>query len=431
MVHEQAARAGLIVQNLLTFARKETPEATGVDLNTVVERTALLVAYDLRLRAIELDQKLSTEEISVKGNRYELQQVLLNLLTNATHAISRLHPDAARRITVETLRDGTQAVLRVRDTGPGVPQQLVSQLFTPFFTTKDPGEGTGLGLSISYGIVESHGGRLSYAPACWWGQNSPSHFPTRLRGEKRRRFSPPTSKGCLGEGWALHSRGGFGPGSPSYGGGTLRHGWSSRGQRADRRRSDAARAGREYDLVLADSRATMNGEGFVTHPAGRATRVEEPGGSHRPGRFQLGPVATRGIHSRGTADHRPPAERRGAGTARGLVTRFLSPPERLESDPAVQFPGDLIRTRHCPEIPSRVEHRRIDEPPPSREKDVAGKLKVGAGRIDHDTVIHPVEQIAPDPDPACSVPPGCPAPPWRSCCRRSGNPGSAHRHPWR
>src|SRR6185369_11295943 len=97
--------------------------------------------------------------------------------------------------------------------------------------------------------------------------------------------------------------------------------------------------------------------------------------SHRPGRYQLGPVATRGIQSRGAADHRPPAERRGPGSARRLVTRLLSPAERLERDPAVQFPGDLIRARHSPEIPARVEHRCIDEPPPSREKDVAGKLE--------------------------------------------------------
>jgi two-component system NtrC family sensor kinase len=266
VVHEQAARAGLIVQNLLTFARKETPEATGVDLNTVVERTALLVAYDLRLRAIELDQKLSTEEISVKGNRYELQQVLLNLLTNATHAISKVHPDAARRITVETLRDGTQAVLRVRDTGPGVPQQLVSQLFTPFFTTKDPGEGTGLGLSISYGIVESHGGRLSYAPAVGGGAEFTVSLPHAPQGVEVPAVQPADLEG-LPRGKAGRSilvvdsdRAVHRTAVALFGMAGHRVVSVLTGDEA----MPLAQEG-EYDLVLADSRATMNGEGFVTH----------------------------------------------------------------------------------------------------------------------------------------------------------------------
>jgi len=265
VVHEQAARAGLIVQNLLTFARKETPEATGVDLNTVVERTALLVAYDLRIRGIELDQKLSSEEISVKGNRYELQQVLLNLLTNATHAISMLHPDAARRITVETSRDGTQALLRVRDTGSGVPQQLVSQLFTPFFTTKDPGEGTGLGLSISYGIVESHGGRLSYAPGVGGGAEFTVSLPHVPHGEAPA--TQPAGLEALPRAKAGRSilvvdsdRAVHRTAVALFGMAGHRVVSVLTGDEA----MPLAQEG-EYDLVLADSRATMNGEGFVTH----------------------------------------------------------------------------------------------------------------------------------------------------------------------
>jgi len=162
VIHDQAERAGRIVRNLLTFARKGVPEETPVDLNELAARTALLIVYELELHGIELEQALSPEPIVVLGDRHELQQVLLNLITNAVQAVSSLPPGQPRKITIATARVDADAVLRVRDTGPGVPPQHASYLFTPFFTTKAPGQGTGLGLSLSYGLVKSHGGVLSY-----------------------------------------------------------------------------------------------------------------------------------------------------------------------------------------------------------------------------------------------------------------------------
>ena len=162
VIHDQAERAGRIVRNLLTFARKGAPEKAAVDLNDVAARTSLLIVYELQLHGIELDSALRGEPVVVLGDRYELQQVLLNLVTNAVQAVSTLAPGRPRRISVATSRTDGEAILRVRDTGPGVPAHFVSHLFTPFFTTKGPGEGTGLGLSLSYGLVKSHGGELSY-----------------------------------------------------------------------------------------------------------------------------------------------------------------------------------------------------------------------------------------------------------------------------
>ncbi len=164
VIHEQAERAGRIVRNLLTFARKGSPSDTAVDLNDILGRTALLVAYELNLRGIELVESRVETALPVRGNRDELQQVLLNLVYNAAHAVRALPAGATRRVTLISAAEPGHAVIRVRDTGPGVPDELVSQLFTPFFTTKDPGEGTGLGLSLSYRILESHGGRLAYQP---------------------------------------------------------------------------------------------------------------------------------------------------------------------------------------------------------------------------------------------------------------------------
>jgi two-component system NtrC family sensor kinase len=160
VIHDQAERAGRIVRNLLTFARKGVAEKAAVDLNDVASRTSLLIMYELQLHGIELEADFSEEPVMVLGDRYELQQVLLNLVNNAVHAVSQLEPGRPRRIRLETRLDGGTAILRVRDSGPGVPPHLVSYLFTPFFTTKAPGEGTGLGLSLSYGLVKAHGGEL-------------------------------------------------------------------------------------------------------------------------------------------------------------------------------------------------------------------------------------------------------------------------------
>ncbi len=165
VINEQAERAGRIVRNLLTFARRGTAADAVVDLNDVVERTALVVAYELEMRGIRLLEQRAAGPLPVRGSRDELQQVVVNLVTNAIHAVRDQPPELPREITLTTARDGAMAVVRVRDTGKGVSPAHERELFTPFFTTKEPGEGTGLGLSLSYRIVEAHGGRLAYAPA--------------------------------------------------------------------------------------------------------------------------------------------------------------------------------------------------------------------------------------------------------------------------
>jgi two-component system NtrC family sensor kinase len=165
VIHDQAERAARIVRNLLTFARPSSLVKEPVDLNDVVARTALLISHELRQRGIELERSLDPEPVVVIGDRYELQQVLLNLLTNAVHALSSLEPDRPRRIRLATRRAEGRAMLQVGDSGLGVPPGLVPQLFTPFFTTKGPGQGTGLGLSVSYGLIEAHGGRITYQPS--------------------------------------------------------------------------------------------------------------------------------------------------------------------------------------------------------------------------------------------------------------------------
>src|SRR2546429_8787177 len=163
VIHEQAERAGRIVRNLLTFARQGPAERAQVDLNDVVHRTILLMSHDLKLKDIAIEKRLGDALPHVLGDRHALQQVMLNLITNAAQAVAENPRARAREITVSTWFDG-QVHLRVADTGPGIPEQVLQSVFTPFFTTKEPGKGTGLGLSLTYSIVESHGGQITLEP---------------------------------------------------------------------------------------------------------------------------------------------------------------------------------------------------------------------------------------------------------------------------
>src|SRR6266496_1797170 len=163
VIQEQAERAGRIVRNLLTFARKGSAERVPVDLNDVIRRTLSLTAYDLKLKDVSVERELSGALPDVFGDRHGLQQVVLNLVTNAAQAVAENPRERPRDITVSTWFDG-QVHLRVADSGPGIPDEVAQSIFTPFFTTKEPGKGTGLGLSITYSIVESHGGQITLEP---------------------------------------------------------------------------------------------------------------------------------------------------------------------------------------------------------------------------------------------------------------------------
>jgi len=161
VIREQADRAGRIVRNLLTFARKGPAEVASLNLNALVEPTVALVSYEMKLREIQLDLSLDPALPPSIGDRHQIQQVVLNLVTNAIHAVRNNPPARPRRIAITSGLEAGQPTLRVADSGPGVPEELLPQIFTPFFTTKEPGQGTGLGLSISYRILEGHGGSLA------------------------------------------------------------------------------------------------------------------------------------------------------------------------------------------------------------------------------------------------------------------------------
>jgi two-component system NtrC family sensor kinase len=157
-INQEAKRAAKIVSNLLTFARQHQPERMIADVNGVVRDTIDLHRYALRIAEIEVDLRLDPELPLTWADPFQLQQVVLNLITNAEQALAAREQD--RRLTITTETRERRLVLRVSDNGPGITAEHLSRIFNPFFTTKPVGEGTGLGLSISDGIVREHGGRL-------------------------------------------------------------------------------------------------------------------------------------------------------------------------------------------------------------------------------------------------------------------------------
>ncbi len=154
----QTARMVKIVKHLRTFCRTSNSDRTAVDVNQTVRDCFLLVGEQLRTHDIEVRLDLSESPLRVVADANELEQVFLNLITNARDAIEHT-PGACIRITSE-LEEG-RSVLRFHDNGTGIPEEIIGRVFDPFFTTKDPGKGTGLGLSISHSIIEKHGGEFT------------------------------------------------------------------------------------------------------------------------------------------------------------------------------------------------------------------------------------------------------------------------------
>jgi two-component system NtrC family sensor kinase len=154
----EAKRAAKIVSNLLTFARQHQPERSLTDVNQIVLDTIALRRFTLNSHNIELSVDLSDGLPLAWADSFQLQQVLLNLMTNAEHALQSWQ--GRRSLKVSTKYDGDRILLVVADSGPGMSEEIIERIFNPFFTTKEPGKGTGLGLAISEGIIREHGGRI-------------------------------------------------------------------------------------------------------------------------------------------------------------------------------------------------------------------------------------------------------------------------------
>jgi len=170
-IAQAAARCERLVRQFLTLARQHAPERTAVDLQALITETMELLAPPLRMENIAVDLRLAADLPLLWADPHQLQQVLVNLVTNAQQALRQAPPPQQVTLTTQVNPAHTRVTLEVTDTGPGIPPDIQARIFDPFFTTKPPGMGTGLGLSLCQGIIEGHGGTI-------WATSVPGHGTT-------------------------------------------------------------------------------------------------------------------------------------------------------------------------------------------------------------------------------------------------------------
>jgi PAS domain S-box-containing protein len=156
----QIERITKVMNQLLAFARRKTPERRPVDLGEIVDDALEMFQERIAQSRITVDKAIEANMPSAHADRDQLIQVLINLVMNSLHAM----PEGGR-LRLSLAREGRHVCLGVSDTGHGMPEEIRSKVFEPFFTTKDFGKGTGLGLTVVKGIIEEHGGTIAVESA--------------------------------------------------------------------------------------------------------------------------------------------------------------------------------------------------------------------------------------------------------------------------
>jgi PAS domain S-box-containing protein len=163
-IEKELERTTRIIKNLLDFARQSEPTMRPVEINKVIEAALLLVGHQINLENITLEKKLDTELPLVLADFDQIQQVLMNIILNATQAMPdggnlTIATSAAENVKIGNSFKNTVRI-DIKDTGVGISKENLSKLFTPFFTTKVKGKGVGLGLSVVHGIIGRHKGKI-------------------------------------------------------------------------------------------------------------------------------------------------------------------------------------------------------------------------------------------------------------------------------
>ena len=188
-VEKSVDRASRITHQLLGFVGKSEATLSEVNLTELIEEAIQLISHEAQIRDIRILRQMEPSVDTIWSDPYQLRQVLLNLLTNAIHAVNS---DGNITIAIEDV--GDCRTITVSDTGPGISRENLDKIFEPFFSTKSPGQGTGLGLFVSRGIVEKLGGTIEVASKIGQGAS----FSIRL---PKQRQNTDDYNECRGEDW--------------------------------------------------------------------------------------------------------------------------------------------------------------------------------------------------------------------------------------
>lgn len=156
VVQQESSRCGAIVRNLLVFARRDGGEMAPVDLNEILDRSLMLVRHHMEIGGVQLHAERVEGDAGVVGDAGELQQALVALFVNAVEAM----PEGGE-LRVGLRGDEAEVFIDVGDTGTGIPDEALPNIFEPFFSTKVKESGVGLGLAVVYGIVHRHKGLIT------------------------------------------------------------------------------------------------------------------------------------------------------------------------------------------------------------------------------------------------------------------------------
>ncbi|MBT4637887.1 MAG: response regulator [Deltaproteobacteria bacterium] len=169
-IHQASIRAKDMVRQLLAFSRKSDEESKPLDIAPVIKESMKMLRHAIPT-SVEFKQHISDAFCNVMGDAAQINQIVMNLVTNAAHAMSE--EGGLLEVTLEhiilqkekacfdwVLSPGSYVRLRMKDTGEGIEPKIMDRIFDPYFTTKDVGKGTGMGLSVIHGIVKRHGGGI-------------------------------------------------------------------------------------------------------------------------------------------------------------------------------------------------------------------------------------------------------------------------------
>jgi len=184
-ISSNVQRAAGIIKHMRDFARQSEVVRTKVNINDPIKDVFSVLGHQLKVHQIELEIDLDPDVPYIMAEHNRLEQVFINLVTNAVDAMDEKGRKLGdqnwnRLLKIKSFPENNQVVVIVSDTGTGMPQEVIDKIFEPFFTTKDVGKGTGLGVSISYGIVQDYDGTINVESEIGKGTTFELRFPASI-----------------------------------------------------------------------------------------------------------------------------------------------------------------------------------------------------------------------------------------------------------